>query len=176
MIDPSYPLASADEAADGMKVPANLLVPITRAMTLLVSALYSPRPALTIDHFLEEAVQRGFMDNDDRSAVAAFFARHLDAHGKAISAAIHRDRASVFVAPAFSGFQATTDVRFVDGADGLVALPISLVTIQTDVEGEDLVFQMTLRDAAYIRKRLDSVIRRLGKLRDKRLENGVSDG
>ena len=145
-------------------------------MTLLVLALYSPRASLTIAGFLEEAVQGGFMKNEDRSAVASFFERHLDPHGKAIRAAIHRERASVFVAPAFSGFQVTTDVRFVDTVDGLVALPIALVTLQTDVEGSDLVFQMTLRDAAYMRMRLDGVVKRLGALRDMRLEGGVSDG
>ena len=55
-------------------------------------------------------------------------------------------------------------------------LPIALVLLQTDVEDKDLVFQMTLRDAVHIRRKLDGTIKKLEELRQVRLGSEASDG
>ena len=111
LIDPRYPLPPISEAASELGIPAETFSSIVSAVTLITSALYSTSFSITIDDFLSQTVEHGFVQDEDRDAVASFFKDHLDAHRRDIRVAILRDRASSFVAPSFSDFQATTDVR-----------------------------------------------------------------
>ncbi len=175
LIDPNCPIPPRGEMEQEVGVPAGTLSSIMRAVSILTLALYSP-PEWEIGRFLDEAVHAGFVREEDRPGVESFFTKHLHPHSEDIRSAMSRDRASSLVIPSFRNLNVTTDVRVRFSGSNPITVPIALVLLATDVDEKDLVFQMTLRDAHYIRRRLDWVIETLDKLRSARLEREAPDG
>lgn len=179
VLDPSYPSPSVDEASKTMRLQPEAFQPVGAAVSCLVGGLYGspPIPLARADVLLDGATEAGFLDPDDRGGVTRFVREHLASHDDSVSVAVTRERSADFVLPRFKKLNVTTDVRVTSSGEKLVALPVAVVILETDVPAQQLLFQMPLRDVERLQQTLVTVAKKLTNLRSQvQVNSEASDG
>ena len=163
-IDPSESELEIDALAREFDVAVPIMSRVVAAVTLQAQVLFAgpkPMPAST---FVSKGTRAGVLKEGYAVAVEDFVNTYPMPHRSALVDALARVRASNRQVPALHNLATTIDLRVVRITDRRVlTMPIVLATFQTDVQGQELLFQMPPRDVGELVQQLTKVTKQLAR-------------
>ncbi len=137
---------------------------IISAVSLLTSACFAGPRAMPFQTFVAKATTSGILKDSTATAIQAFGDELLSPHSEALSDALARANASTNIVPSFQHLATTVDLRVVAVyAERVVTAPVVMAMLRTDVEDQELLFQMTPRDVGELLRQLQELSDRLSR-------------
>ena len=161
-LDPSEPAPEIGTVARELDVDVSTMQAIMAAGTLQASALFGALHPMSLSTFVTKAISARVMEQEYAPAVQAFYKEHLDPYRAALYDALARAYSSTLIVPSFRSLATTIDLRVAHTNDErAVTIPIVIATLRTDIEDQELLFQMTPRDVGQLLKRLETLKKQL---------------
>ena len=161
-LDPSEPAPDIGTVAREFDVDVSTMKVIMAAVTLQASALFAVRHPMPLSTFITKALNAGFLKQEFAPAAKAFYKEHLDPHRAALFDALARAHSSTLIVPSFRSLATTIDLRVATANDQrALTMPIVIATLRTDIEDQELLFQMTPRDVGQLLRQLETLTKRL---------------
>ena len=163
-LDPTEPVPEIGAVARELDVNVSTMNAIMAAGTLQASALLAVMHPIPLSTFVTKAISAGVLKQEYAPAVQAFYNEHLDPNRAALCDALARAHSSTLIVPSFHSLSTTIDLRMATVDDQrLVTMPIVIATLRTDVEDQELLFQMTPRDVGQLLRQLETLSKRLSR-------------
>ncbi len=163
-LDPAELAPEIDTLARRFDIGRQDMTAIMSAVSLLTSACFAgPRP-MPIQAFVDNATSSGILRDSTATAIQAFGDELLSPHSEALSDALARSNSSTNIVPSFQHLVTTVDLRVVAVYDErVVTTPVVMAMLRTDVEDQELLFQMTPRDVGELLRQLQELSDRLSR-------------
>jgi hypothetical protein len=163
-LDPSEPEPEIDVLARGFGVAVPTMSRIVAAVTFQASALFAGPKPMPLSTFVSKATSAGVLKEGYATAIEKFVKIYLIPRRSALVEALARANASSRQVPSFQNLVTTIDLRVVRVTDQrVVTTPIVIATMRTDVQDQELLFQMTPRDVGGLVQQLTDVTKRLAR-------------
>ena len=166
-IDPVEPQPAIDTiAARDFEVGLQDMTAIMSAVSLLTSARFEDLSPIPFETFVTNATDSGILNASNVEAIQAF-GDFLNIHRSALSVALARASSSTHVLPSFQHLSTAIGLRVVAVSDErVVTMPVVMATLRTDVEGQELLFQMTPRELGQLLQQLQELSEQLPRYKD----------
>lgn len=161
-LDPAEPEPEVDILARQFRVESLEMSAIMSAVTFLASALFAGPSPMEVQTFVDKATNAGILKQGDAAAIQTFGDTDLSTHGSLLSDALLRASLSTRIVPSFQQLATAVDLRVVAvGGERVVAVPVVIATLSTDVSDQELLFQMTARDVGQLVQQLQKLTKQL---------------
>ena len=164
-LDPAEPAPRTEILAHELKLDVSNMNVIVAAVTFQASALFAAN--CSMDTFVAKAIETGVLKEEYVPAVRVFGEKHLGPHSAALNESLARGNASTRILPSFHSLSTTIDLRVATVDDKhVVTVPVVIAGLLTDVDDEQLLFQMTRRDVDQLMEQLEEVTKLLARYKD----------
>ena len=162
-LDPQYPHPKTADIAHDLKVEVSIVDSIVPAVAFQATTLFASVDPIPLDSFVAKATAAGILKEQHLPAVRTLGEKYR-LHHEEIRDALVRAQSSTHTLPSFANFDATIDLRLARvESQRVVAVPIAMALLQTDVKDEQLIFQMTLRDVDQLQQKLKALAQKLAE-------------